>query len=162
MKKYFIIGLLMLITLFTLPLVAQELTANTPAVEAVVGWKSFITQNQFTIIVCVLVFGFLANKYINYRAKSDPAINNWDKIAPYSQKLYELVHKGVEHWGGATGASAIQKSDAYIKQLEKFEADWNSDKLKAVSNLIGWYLSMKQKVEKTAPNPSTVPADKDK
>ena len=158
MKKITLLLTILLLTFATISF--AQVTADTPAVE--VGWKTFITDNQVTIMICVLVFGFLANKFIDYKAKSNPEINNWDKIAPYSQKLYELVHKGVEHWGGASGASAIEKSDEYIKRLKMFEADWNSDKLKAVSNLIGWYLSMKQKVEKTSANPSIADTSTDK
>ena len=114
----------------------------------------FITQNQQTIVVAILCLTYVIREIIHYKAVSNPNYDTWDKIEPYSQQAYKLIHQGVEYWGGAVGASSIEKADEYAKMLENFEKEWTTDKLKAVRRLIGWYLSMKQKVEKIAPNPS--------
>ena len=114
----------------------------------------FITANKETIIVALLVFAYCFKELVHYMAQRNPLIDNWDKLEPYSDQAFKLVHSGVEYWGGAVGASSIEKADEYAKTLENFEKAWNVDKLKAVKNLIGWYLSMKNKVEKISANPS--------
>ena len=114
----------------------------------------FITDNQQLIMTALIVGAYMFHKLVDYMAIRNPKIDGWDKLEPYSDKAFELVHKGVEYWGGAIRASSIQKADEYVKTLEAFEKEWNEDRLKAVKNLIGWYLSMKNKVEKISANPS--------
>ena len=121
----------------------------------------FITDNQQLFEVGLIVLAFVVHKIIDYMAKRNPAIDGWDKLEPYSQKAYELIHRGVEYWGGSVGATSVQKADEYTKMLEAFDKEWNEDRLKAVKNLIGWYLSMKQKVEKISANPSQETLTKD-
>lgn len=116
---------------------------------------SFITANQNLIIVFLVVGAFCFKTLVEYMAHKNPKIDGWDKIEPYSNKAYDIIHKGIEHWGTALNKSSLEKADEYIKKLKQFEADWNGDRLKAISNLIGWYLSMKQKVEKISANPLT-------
>lgn len=116
----------------------------------ILGW---ITANQALLIVAIVAVTILAYKYIDYRAKSDPAFDKWDEWAPTSKQVAEMIFNGAEWWGKVQSKAGDEKLEFYLKKLKEFEAEFSRDKLSAIQKLIAWYLSMRKKVP--APNPST-------
>jgi hypothetical protein len=110
---------------------------------------NFITANQNLIIAIVLCFTYLANLYIQYKAKANPEHDKWDDWAPTSQTVTSMVHQGVEWIGKYKAQTGDVKLQEYLKQLNKFDAEFKKDKIRAIQELAAWYLSAKLKANPT-------------
>lgn len=116
----------------------------------------FITANQFLILALMFFGAYFLNKWIDYKARVNPEFDIYDKLRPGSAAVFDLVQKAVDYGFGKGVPSAVKLKE-YMKQIEKFELLFKTDKLRAIKELMAFYLSMKAKVEKTSANPSVSP-----
>lgn len=114
---------------------------------------NWITGNQNLLIVFVVGFFYTINKFIDYKAKSHPAIDSWDHWQPTSAHVANLVFQGAEWWGSLKAKGGDEKLQEYLRLLQEFEKNFKADKVQAVQKLLAWYLSLKAKAP--AANPST-------
>ena len=113
---------------------------------------NFITTNQYLIIVAIVALAYVASKFIDYMAKKNPGIDQWDHWQPTSAHVASMVFQGAEWWGSIKAKSGDEKLQEYLRKLKEFEHDFSSDKLQAVQKILAWYFSLKAKAP--APNPS--------
>ena len=118
----------------------------------------FVSDNQILLTTALLIASYFLKRFIDHKAAA-PQQDIWDTIKPGSDALYALAHKGVEYLGKSKGLDKAQKLLEYLKIIEQFERDWQSDRIAAVKRLAAWYLSMEAK--QIAPNPSTEPLTAD-
>lgn len=116
--------------------------------------KQFVSENQLLLTAALLIGAYFLKRFIDYKA-ADPVVNIYDTLKPGSDALYSLVHKAIEKRALLNPMSSEAKLMEYMEQLQKFEAAWKADRLKAVQQLMAWYLSIKAK--DVAANPSTTP-----
>lgn len=114
--------------------------------------KQFISENQMLLTATLLIASYFLKRLVDHYA-ARPQADMWDSIKPGSDALYALVHKGVEYLGKSKGLDKAEKLLEYLKVIEQFERDWQSDRIAAVKKLAAWYLSMQNKP--VAANPST-------
>ena len=119
--------------------------------------SNFLSTNQILLTTALLIGAYFLKRLIDYKAAA-PQQDIWDTIKPGSDTLYAFAHKGVEYLGKSKGLDKATKLLEYLKIIEQFERDWNSDKVDAVRKLAAWYLSMENK-EVLSANPSISPDD---
>ena len=120
--------------------------------------KQFVSENQILLTTALLIGAYFLKRFIDAKA-ANPAQDMWDSIKPASDGLYQIAHRGVEYLGKSKGLDKAAKLLEYLKIIEQFERDWQSDRITAVKRLAAWYLSMQGK--QIAPNPSTEPLTAD-
>jgi hypothetical protein len=120
--------------------------------------NSFLSNNQILLTTALLIGAYFLKRFIDAKA-ANPQKDIWDSIKPGSDALYALAHRGVEYLGKAKGMDKAAKLLEYLKIIEQFERDWQSDRIAAVKRLAAWYLSMQGK--QIAANPSTEPLTAD-
>lgn len=113
--------------------------------------NSFLSNNQILLTTALLIGAYFLKRFIDAKA-ANPQQDNWDSIKPASDGLYQIAHKGVELLGKSKGLDKAQKLLEYLKIIEQFERDWQSDRIAAVKKLAAWYLSMEAK--NVSANPS--------
>ena len=116
--------------------------------------KQFVSENQILLTTTLLIAGYFLKRLIDYKAAA-PQQDMWDTIKPGSDALYALAHKGVEYLGKSKGLDHSQKLLEYLKIIEQFERDWQSDRIAAVKKLAAWYLSMQNKPISANPSQPT-------
>lgn len=120
--------------------------------------NSFLSNNQILLTTALLIGAYFLKRFIDAKA-ANPAQDIWDSIKPGSDALYALAHRGVEYLGKAKGMDKAAKLLEYLKVIEQFERDWQTDRITAVKRLAAWYLSMQGK--QITANPSTEPLTAD-
>jgi hypothetical protein len=120
--------------------------------------NSFLSNNQILLTTALLIGAYFLKRFIDAKA-ANPQQDIWDSIKPGSDALYALAHRGVEYLGKAKGLDKAAKLLEYLKIIEQFERDWQTDRVAAVKRLAAWYLSMQGK--QVAANPSTEPLTAD-
>jgi hypothetical protein len=118
----------------------------------------FLSNNQILLTTALLIGAYFLKRLVDAKA-ANPQQDIWDNIKPGSDALYALAHRGVEYLGKAKGMDKAAKLLEYLKIIEQFERDWQTDRIAAVKRLAAWYLSMEAK-QLTA-NPSTEPLTAD-
>lgn len=116
--------------------------------------SNFITANQMLIGLVILIGSYFLKRFIDHKA-ADPAVNIYDTLKPGSDAFYGLVHKAIEYKAKLNPMSSAAKLEEYLKQIQKFEALFKTDKLKAVQEFLAWYFSIKAKLDTISANPST-------
>ena len=116
--------------------------------------SQFVSENQMLLTTALLIASYFLKRLIDYKAAA-PQRDIWDTIKPGSDALYALAHRGVEYLGKSKGLDKAQKLLEYLKVIEQFERDWQSDRIAAVKKLAAWYLSMQGK--QITANPLTEP-----
>ena len=119
--------------------------------------NQFLSDNQILLTTALLIGAYFLKRLIDHKA-ANPQQDIWDSIKPGSDALYALAHKGVEYLGKSKGLDKAQKLLEYLKIIEQFERDWQSDRIAAVKRLAAWYLSMQGK--QITANPSIGPDDR--
>lgn len=120
--------------------------------------KQFVSENQILLTTALLIGAYFLKRFIDHKAAA-PQQDIWDSIKPGSDALYALAHRGVEYLGKSKGLDKAAKLLEYLKIIEQFERDWQTDRIAAVKRLAAWYLSMQGK--QVAANPSTEPLTAD-
>jgi hypothetical protein len=120
--------------------------------------NSFLSNNQILLTTALLIGAYFLKRLIDAKA-ANPQQDIWDSIKPGSDALYALAHRGVEYLGKSKGLDKAAKLLEYLKIIEQFERDWQTDRIAAVKRLAAWYLSMQGK--QVAANPSTEPLTAD-
>jgi hypothetical protein len=113
---------------------------------------NWITSNQALLIVAIVAFAVVANKFIGYKAKSNPAHDRWDDWAPTSQRVTNMIFQGAKWWGDLKAKSGDAKLQHYLQKLDEYQKDYQEDKLRAMQKLIAWYLDRKEKVPTASPS----------
>ena len=113
--------------------------------------SNFLSTNQILLTTALLIGAYFLKRFIDRKAAA-PQQDMWDTIKPGSDALYALAHKGVEYLGKSKGLDKAEKLLEYLKVIEQFERDWQSDRIAAVKKLAAWYLSMEAK--NVSANPS--------
>lgn len=113
--------------------------------------KQFVSENQMLLTAALLIASYFLKRLVDHYA-ARPQADMWDSIKPGSDALYALAHKGVEYLGKSKGLDKAAKLLEYLKIIEQFERDWQSDRIAAVKKLAAWYLSMEAK--NVSANPS--------
>ena len=116
--------------------------------------SDFITANQILIGLVLLIGSYFLKRFIDHKA-ADPRIDVYDTIKPSSDALYKLIHSGVEYKAKRNPMGSAAKLEEYLKQVQKFEALFKTDKLRAIQELLAWYFSIKAKLDTISANPST-------
>jgi len=114
----------------------------------------FITANQMLIGLVLLIGGYFLKRFVDHKA-ADPKVDIYDTLKPGSDAFYELVHSGVDYRAKLNPMSSAAKLEEYLKQIQKFESAFRTDKLKAVQEFLAWYFSIKAKLDTMSANPST-------
>ena len=116
--------------------------------------SNFLSTNQILLTTALLIASYFLKRFIDYKAAA-PQQDVWDTIKPGSDALYALAHKGVEYLGKSKGLDKAAKLLEYLKVIEQFERDWQSDRIAAVKKLAAWYLSMQNKPISANPSQPT-------
>lgn len=116
--------------------------------------NSFLSNNQILLTTALLIGAYFLKRFIDHKA-ANPAQDMWDTIKPGSDALYALAHRGVEYLGKSKGLDKAEKLLEYLKIIEQFERDWQSDRIAAVKKLAAWYLSMQNKPISANPSQPT-------
>ena len=116
--------------------------------------SEFISNNQILLTTALLIVSYFLKRLIDYKAAA-PQQDMWDTIKPGSDALYALAHRGVEYLGKSKGMDKAAKLLEYLKVIEQFERDWQSDRIAAVKKLAAWYLSMQNKPISANPSQPT-------
>ena len=116
--------------------------------------SNFLSTNQILLTTALLIVSYFLKRFIDYKAAA-PQRDMWDTIKPGSDALYALAHKGVEYLGKSKGLDKAAKLLEYLKIIEQFERDWQSDRIAAVKKLAAWYLSMQNKPISANPSQPT-------
>lgn len=116
--------------------------------------KQFVSENQILLTTVLLIASYFLKRFIDHKAAA-PQQDMWDTIKPGSDALYALAHKGVEYLGKSKGLDKAAKLLEYLKIIEQFERDWQSDRIAAVKKLAAWYLSMQNKPISANPSQPT-------
>ena len=114
-------------------------------------FKQFVSDNQMLLTAALLIASYFLKRLVDHYA-ARPQADMWDSIKPGSDALYSLAHRGVEYLGKSKGLDKAAKLLEYLKIIEQFERDWQSDRIAAVKKLAAWYLSMEAK--NVSANPS--------
>ena len=116
--------------------------------------NSFLRDNQILLTTALLIGAYFLKRYVDAKA-ANPQQDIWDSIKPASDGLYQIAHKGVEYLGKSKGLDKAAKLLEYLKVIEQFERDWQSDRIAAVKKLAAWYLSMQNKPISANPSQPT-------
>lgn len=116
--------------------------------------NQFLSNNQILLTTALLIGAYFLKRLVDYKAAA-PQQDIWDTIKPGSDGLYALAHKGVEYLGKSKGLDKAAKLLEYLKVIEQFERDWQSDRIAAVKKLAAWYLSMQNKPVSANPSQPT-------
>ena len=114
--------------------------------------NQFLKDNQILLTTALLIASYFLKRLVDHYA-ARPQADVWDTLKPGSDALYALAHRGVEYLGKSKGLDKAAKLLEYLKIIEQFERDWQSDRIAAVKKLAAWYLSMQNKP--ISANPST-------
>ena len=117
-------------------------------------FKQFVSDNQMLLTATLLIASYFLKRLVDHKAAA-PQQDMWDTIKPGSDALYALAHKGVEYLGKSKGLDKAAKLLEYLKIIEQFERDWQSDRIVAVKKLAAWYLSMQNKPISANPSQPT-------
>ena len=116
--------------------------------------NQFVSENQILLTTVLLIASYFLKRLVDHKAAA-PQQDMWDTIKPGSDALYALAHKGVEYLGKSKGLDKAAKLLEYLKIIEQFERDWQSDRIAAVKKLAAWYLSMQNKPISANPSQPT-------
>ena len=116
--------------------------------------KQFVSENQMLLTATLLMASYFLKRLVDHYA-ARPQADMWDSIKPGSDSLYALAHKGVEYLGKSKGLDKAAKLLEYLRVIEQFERDWQSDRIAAVKKLAAWYLSMQGKPISANPSQPT-------
>ena len=116
--------------------------------------SNFLSANQVFLTTALLIAAYFLKRLIDHKAAA-PQQDIWDTIKPGSDGLYSLAHKGVEYLGKSKGLDKAAKLLEYLRIIEQFERDWQSDRIAAVKKLAAWYLSMQNKPISANPSQPT-------
>ena len=116
--------------------------------------NQFLSNNQMLLTTALLIGAYFLKPLVDHKAAA-PQQDMWDTIKPGSDALYALAHKGVELLGKSKGMDKAEKLLEYLKVIEQFERDWQSDRIAAVKKLAAWYLSMQNKPISANPSQPT-------
>lgn len=116
--------------------------------------NQFVSENQILLTTVLLIASYFLKRLVDHYA-ARPQADMWDTIKPGSDALYSLAHRGVEYLGKSKGLDKAEKLLEYLKIIEQFERDWQSDRIAAVKKLAAWYLSMQNKPISANPSQPT-------
>ena len=116
--------------------------------------NQFLSNNQILLTTALLIASYFLKRLVDHYA-ARPQADMWDTIKPGSDALYSLAHRGVEYLGKSKGLDKAAKLLEYLRIIEQFERDWQSDRIAAVKKLAAWYLSMQNKPISANPSQPT-------
>ena len=116
--------------------------------------NQFLSNNQMLLTATLLIASYFLKRLVDHYA-ARPQQDIWDTIKPGSDSLYSLAHRGVELLGKSKGLDKAAKLLEYLRIIEQFERDWQSDRIAAVKKLAAWYLSMQNKPISANPSQPT-------
>lgn len=117
---------------------------------------NFIQANQILVAALAMVASFLLKLFIDRQATKNTD-GTFAKLKPQSDKLYAIVHQGIEYWATGQDYGSEAKLATYKKVIEDFNKTWKKSKLAAIEELAAWYFSQREKagdVKKLPLNPS--------
>ena len=114
----------------------------------------FVSENQILLTTVLLIASYFLKRLVDHKAAA-PQQDMWDTIKPGSDALYALAHKGVEYLGKSKGLDKAAKLLEYLKIIEQFERDWQSDRIAAVKKLAAWYWARQNKPIRANPSQPT-------